>query len=85
MDSCQQQSGNALHARAGTTHSSPALEAFLEARRLVNERYIKYYAAALSGIIFIFTVAHWGHLLVAKYRITSPVLRPFASVTRHVS
>ncbi len=49
----------------------------------MNEKTMKYYAAALCGIIAIFTFLHWTRRLVSKVQRTpTPLTYPFIAVSR---
>lgn len=46
----------------------------------MNEMTVKYYAAALCGLIAIFVITHWGRLFVVKRLV--PALSPMTTLSR---
>ncbi|ORY62987.1 ferric reductase like transmembrane component [Pseudomassariella vexata] len=55
-------------------------------RQRISESTMKYYAAALCGIILLFVIVHWTRSLATRYRVStkSTVLSPFVAASRLV-
>ncbi|KAK3994646.1 putative ferric reductase transmembrane component [Cladorrhinum sp. PSN332] len=71
---------------AGSSHYTPAQEAYFAARRAKSEEALTYYAAGLCGLIAVFVLFHWTRWLCVKLETSKKPLgivgRPFVAASR---
>ncbi|CAK7211343.1 hypothetical protein SCUCBS95973_001080 [Sporothrix curviconia] len=64
--------------------TDPAQAKRFAARLLNNEKAATYYAAAICGIIAIFTFLHWTRRLVSRSQLPAALSRPFVVISRRL-
>ncbi|KIH86851.1 hypothetical protein SPBR_08230 [Sporothrix brasiliensis 5110] len=77
--------GHGGHGGGGGSPFSPAQAAMFAARQAYNERTATYYAAAICGLIAVFTFLHWSRKLASRSPfIPAPLARPFVVISRRL-